>query len=102
MEMNHNKFTKLVMIGIIIIIIGSFIMFLGPILQSGITSSNASASGGFIVLIGPIPIGFAFGEYSWLIMLILMVLALIVIIMIFILIKYSRVYLLWSGGLNDF
>jgi len=90
MEVNYNKFAKLTIIGFIIIIIGFFIMFLGPILESGGAPSNISISGGFIVLIGPIPIGFAFGKYAWFIMMMLLVLALIIIIAIFIMIKYSR------------
>jgi len=90
MEAYYDKSLKLITIGFMIFIIGFIILLLGSLIQFGMTGSNASVSGGVLILIGPIPIGLAFGQYNWLIMLILMIIAIILIIIMFFIIRYSK------------
>jgi len=90
MEAHYDKFFKLAILGFILIIIGFLVIMFSSITLFMQSSSNASVSGGFIILIGPIPIGLAFGEYNWLIMLILLILAIVVIVIVFILSRYAK------------
>mgnify|MGYP000111881931 CR=1 FL=1 len=83
-----NTIAKLIGLGILLIIVGFALIFISTVLTAfQQQQGNVNVSGGVLVIFGFIPIGFAFGQHSEIIMIILLILALAIMILGFILRK---------------
>jgi len=79
---------------LIVLILGIVLIFLGFALVTTSAVFHPSATfnitGGGIILIGPLPIVFGFGELSWWLILVLMILAIIIIALYVFLVRRTR------------
>lgn len=84
---NPNTLAKLIGLGIILIMVGFAIIFISTVLMAFQHYDKINVSGGVLVVLGFIPIGFAFGPHSEIIMIVLLILALVIMVLGFILRK---------------
>jgi len=82
-----NTIAKLIGLGILLIMVGFALIFISAVLIAFQQQGNVNVSGGVLVILGFIPIGFAFGPHSEKIMIVLLILALAIMILGFILRK---------------
>ena len=83
-----NTIAKLIGLGILLIMVGFALIFISAVLMAfQQQQGNVNVSGGVLVVFGFIPIGFAFGPHSEIIMVVLLILALAIMILGFILRK---------------
>lgn len=77
----YPLFIKLFLMSFILIIIGFFIITLATLYYASPGEGKVSVSGGFLLLLGFIPIGFAFGPHGEYVMITLVLLAIMLIVL---------------------